>query len=158
MSGRFRGLFRLTSAKDLRDKLHRDFAKLAASPTSVDDAFNFFVTAWHILDWQYPERTAKERAELRDAEILLGVCAALANGAKHFVLDDPALKKHVASTEERTSYFGRYFSPRYFGRAYFGAGGLQITLQGEAATRLGATIDAVDLARQILAYWDNQAL
>jgi hypothetical protein len=49
------GFFDLKTAADLRAKLRRDIEKLRAEPTNPDAAFNFFVTALHMLDWIYPK-------------------------------------------------------------------------------------------------------
>jgi hypothetical protein len=42
--------FLMRTANDLLQKLERDFKKLKQHPLDVDLAFNFFVTAEHILD------------------------------------------------------------------------------------------------------------
>ena len=46
------GVFSLTSAAHLRDKLRHDFEALKADPFNPYLGFNFFVTAEHLLDWQ----------------------------------------------------------------------------------------------------------
>ncbi len=50
------GLFSLKTPADLREKLRRDLAKLLDAPLDADAAFNFFITAEHMLDWVYPNR------------------------------------------------------------------------------------------------------
>ena len=54
-------IFQLTTAADLRAKLGRDLDRLKNEPMNADAAFNFFVTAEHLLDWVYPKNINKAR-------------------------------------------------------------------------------------------------
>jgi hypothetical protein len=45
------GFFTLQTAHDLFAKLQREFDRLSARPTDIDVAWNFFVTADHLVDW-----------------------------------------------------------------------------------------------------------
>lgn len=154
-----RGLFQLKTAADLRLKLRSDFEKLEKDSLNAYAAFNFFVTAEHLLDWRYPGYANEPRRRAaRDAEVLLQVTSHLANGAKHFEAEG---KHHtsVARTGKAGGFFpSRYFSPRYFARRYFGGPALIVELDGQAAVKLGQSQTALELARQVLAYWDSQAL
>lgn len=151
-----RGAFGLKSASDLREKLRQDFAALKANPFSPYLGFNFFVTAEHLLDWQFPGFGNKAvRTAERQANVLLQITSHIANGAKHFVTEG---KHHqsVRGTRNQLGYFGNYFG-NWFG-SYFGRVGLRIELDGAAALKYEETIGAVALADNVLAYWDSQAL
>jgi hypothetical protein len=140
----------MRSAADLRDKLRRDYARLAAHPGDADLAFNFFATADHLPDWLYPGDTAR-RAEARSAPIP-ALCAELANGVTHFRVAD---RRHRGAGKAARSpgYFSNYMGA-YFGW-YFGRGQLVVDLTGVLADQLGAQLAAADLAREVLTYWDK---
>jgi len=140
----------MRSAADLRDKLRRDYARLAAHPGDADLAFNFFATADHLPDWLYPADPARQ-AEARSAAIP-ALCSDLANGAAHFRVADR--RQRSAGRAPRTSgYFSNYMGA-YFGW-YFGRGQLVVDLTGAAADQLGSQLAAADLAREVLSYWDK---
>jgi hypothetical protein len=157
------GLFDLRNAGDLRDKLRDDLKRLKSDPTSVYVAFDFFVTAFHLLDWQFPRDPTARKAREKQ-EVLLQVTSHLANGAKHFVLDD---RRHtsVASTFKGRGYFGhlnpllltRVMKGGLFNNPFLGMV-LIVELEGSAATVLGAAIDVVSLAELVMRYWDAQPL
>jgi hypothetical protein len=150
------GLFSLSSAQDLRAKLHHDFEALRTNPFDPYLGFNFFVTAEHLLDWQYPGDASKvHRTNARKSEILLQIASHIANGGKHFIVE---AKHHtsVAGTRNQLGYFGNYFG-NYFG-SYFGRVGMMVELDGDAATSFGKSVSAVVLAEKLVAYWDSQTL
>ena len=51
----FEGFFELQTAQDLLAKLRHDFDRLKKSPMDSYAAFDFFVTAYHMLEWGYRE-------------------------------------------------------------------------------------------------------
>jgi hypothetical protein len=54
------------------------------------------------------------------------------------------------------------FGGAYFAGSYFGGGPVEpklvVHLKGNAATQLGATIGAIQLAEKVMAYWDAHPL
>src|SRR5262245_24876821 len=107
------GIFHLRTATDLREKLRRDLKKLKDEPLNADAAFNFFVTAEHMLDWVYPKKANRQkRTVARKNSVWLQVCSHLANGAKHFEVEDP---QHDSVSSTGTSQRGGYFGGVYFG-------------------------------------------
>jgi hypothetical protein len=150
------GIFNLSNAIALRDKLRRDLGKLKAQPVDADAAFNFFVTAEHMLDWIYPGKANQQkRTEAREKSALLRVCSHLATGAKHFVVE---YKHHdsVDATALRSGYATAYATP--YATNYAGLPTLVVTLKGVAATELGQKIGVIQLAEKVLDFWDNHAL
>src|SRR3972149_2897651 len=148
---RKRGFFSMVTVRDLFLKLERDLRKLEASPLDVDMAFNFFITAEHILDWKYPIDPTRQHAE-RDNSVLLQIVSHLANGAKHFEVQD---KRHTSvDRTDKISYGGTYYGDSYYGDGYYGSiEALGVALDGEAASQFGAWIEVVPLARLVLQYW-----
>src|SRR5207344_187516 len=90
--------FGLSDHHDLYKKLEWEFANLKAEPRNPYLAFNFFVTAWHLLEWKYPDLGGKAmRKQVRNHEPLVQICHHLAIGAKHFIPSDP-IHKSVTGT------------------------------------------------------------
>ena len=144
------GFVAMRSASDLRDKLRRDYARLAAHPGDADLAFNFFATANHLPDWLYPGDSARQAAARTLP--LLTLCSELATGVSHFRLADR--RGRTAGKPPRTGgYFSNYMGA-YFGW-HFGRGHLVVYLAGPLADELGPSAGAADLARAVLAHWDK---
>src|SRR5690554_6328496 len=100
---KFDGFGELRMASDLVLKLQHDLERLKTSPHNQYAAFDFFVTAEHIVDWIYPDQTdsnnREKRKTVRANSELLRITSHIANGAKHFEATD---KRHqsVAGIEK----------------------------------------------------------
>jgi hypothetical protein len=149
--------FDLQTAHDLYTKLGRERQALQEEPTSSDIAFNFFVTAWHLLDWKYPgDGNIATRKARRDSEPLLQLLDHLANGLKHFEITQ---KKHESLQETGVSsdWFARgWFEPGWFAPGWFGGGDLIVKLNGPARAAFGSHITVLDLAAKVMTFWDNE--
>jgi hypothetical protein len=149
-----KGVFGLTSAADLLKKLEREYTGFVADPSNADAAYNFFVTAWHLLEWKYPDPNPgvanSTRKATRDAEPLLQVCEHLARGAAHFE-NRRATQEPVAATATAGVWAPGTWAP---GTWSSGAAGewLEITLTGQAH-KYGDTIAAHKLAEHVMDYW-----
>ena len=148
----FKGLFNLQPPKDLLGKLERDFTRLKMAPMDTCAAFDFFVTAEHMLDWIYPNDEGQRRNE-RSNETLLQACSHLADDSKHFVA---AAKRHksVKDAREETGAFQADFVQA----DAFDIGKLVAKLNGDAARRLRPSIEVVDLAGRVLDFWKKHRL
>lgn len=149
----FQGFFEIKTVQDLLGKLKREYTQLQTSPLNQDIAFNFFITAEHISDWVYPGKAQEQinkRTSLRRSNILLQVCSHIAIGSKHFIAED----KHHKSVS-RTSLEEGIFDLCIFDNNIFDVASLVIYLDGDAATELGPSINAVELARRVLEFWEN---
>lgn len=145
-----KGLFDLQTAEDLLQKLRHDLDRMKKSPLDSCAAFDFFVTAYHMLEWRYPGKSnTRKRAETESNSILLQVCSHLANGSKHF---KATAAKHV-SVKDATVEPGA-FGPSAFDPNAFDAGELRVELDGEAARKFGASIGALELADEALHFWE----
>lgn len=147
------GLFQLRGPRDLLAKLRHDYQRLSEAPHDAYVAFDFFVTAEHILDWTYPGVAGKPRrsAERNDA-ILLQVVSHIATGAKHMIPEDPRHQSVQHADVVDTPY-----GDGTYGGGAFGGRTLVIQLDGAAAEALGKSIAPLDLAKQVLEYWRQHA-
>lgn len=155
------GLFQLKTASDWRAKLRRDLDRLKTNPLDPDAAFNFFVTAEHMLDWVFPGKSNEtKRTAERDGSVLLQVCSHIANGGKHFETEAKRHKSVSSTGRRRGGWFGsNWFASNWFASNWFGpTPRLVVALQGDAAKGLGASMEVVDLANQVMAYWDAHPL
>ncbi len=160
------GFFPLQTPIDLREKLRRDLAKIEAAPLDADAYFNFFVTADHMLDWIHPGRKGdapKHRERIREESVLLGICYHLSNSGKHFRAEGVA-NNSVKDTDEAVDLsfgYGTAFVTPFV--TLWGGGPsetriLMVHLKDKAEIKLGKSIPALDLARQVLAFWDSYPL
>lgn len=136
----------LATVDDLLAKLGRDLERMKADPDGIDPAFDFFVTALHMLDWRWPESTvgwrtarAKAIASSRDLEIV----AHLGNQAKHYQVERHQAVADLGRTQSA-------FHPRAFDRHAFQVGSIDIDLPD------GTRIDAIDLAERVIAWWTTE--
>jgi hypothetical protein len=149
-----KGFGRLQTPRDLLQKLRHDRSRMEADPDDVYAAFDFFVTADHILDWLYPDSPGAsqrhKRQAHRDREPLLQIVSHLANGAKHF----EAVASHHTSVTDISSQFGafdpRSFSPRSFSPSAFSMPGLHVRLTD------GRLEHSYVLADDVLDYWGRE--
>ena len=79
----FKGFAELRVPRDLVKKLEYDLERVRKSPQDQYAAFDFFVTAEHIVDWIHPN-DKKAREAIRSSSSLLRITSHLANGVKHF--------------------------------------------------------------------------
>jgi hypothetical protein len=138
----------LTEPRHLLEKLEHDYERLvnAGDPIGREAqyaAFDFFVTAEHLCDWQKHTKPGTRLTQLRDYPDG-ALVSHLASGAKHFRADDP---RHVAANGTRVS--GAFFGRGYFGGSYFGQAQLVIDLQD------GSTATVLDVAARVLAHWSK---
>jgi len=145
-----KGFGALQNLPDLLAKLRYDFARVEQDPSDSYAAFDFFVTAEHMIDWAYPGYANRDaRESLRRSSVLLQVVSHIASGSKHFVAE----ARHHESVQHADTVGGS-FDPgvRPDGLA---VGTLYVTLEGAAANTLGARVGAVELASQVLRLWEE---
>jgi hypothetical protein len=143
----------LQTPRDLLAKLQHDLDAMRAEPGSSYAAYNFFVTAEHILDWLNPgdRGTNGEAARTRERkrEVLLRIVSHLATGAKHF---EPNPKRHESVTH--VNHADAPYGAGAYGVGPYGTGELTVTLDGDAAARFGSSISALALGEHVLRYWE----
>ena len=148
----FEGFFAIQKPGDLLAKLRRDYERLEGSPGDTYAAFDFFVTAYHMLDWLYPNDKVRREQEER-TNTVLQVCSHIANGIKHF---RATAKKHQSVSGTRSERSGG-FNSGGFNRTGFNVVRYRLIIQldGQAADRFGTEIECLSLASEVLQYWEN---
>lgn len=154
MADRFE-FFELKTAADLFRKLESDYAALEDTPKDSCRAFNFFVTALHLPDWLY-RREERNKLKLFREHAILRIVSHIANGAKHFYVND-------GTNKDRHKSVKRAFRDDYVEEGYVEPGhffdGLLIELTPDEATRFGTPcVDALTLGRQVLDFWRPRIL
>jgi hypothetical protein len=147
----FKGFGSLKTPMDLLQEIRYDSGRLCDAPDNIYAAFDFFVTACHMLDWLHPNDD-KGRKDEETKCPLLQICSHLANGANHF---EATAKQHT-SVDDVVSEEGA-FQPDALQPSAFQVGGLFIRLDGQAASLFGAKTEAVDFAQKVLAHWEFDA-
>lgn len=143
-----KGFATLQTPRDLLQKVRHDYQRLRSAPEDVYAAFDFFVSAYHILDWLHPGDRASRKAE-EERNLLLQVCSHIANGAKHF----KATAKQHTSVADLYSEEGAFQRDKFQSDA-FQVGGLLVELDGPAGQAFGTRLEVVDLAGRVLAHWE----
>lgn len=153
-----KGAFTLQTPHDLFSKLEYDFEALSQDRNNPYLAYNFFVTAEHMLDWVYPGYTNKnKRQSERDSQILLQICSHLASGAKHFVAE--AKHHNTVSNPGRKRCWNPLGGPLDSPLLNpFGISVLCVNLDGEAKEVFGRSIKVLDLAKLLLDYWQKHEM
>lgn len=152
------GMGSLQTPRDLFGKLGRDLARLEADPANGDAAFDFFVTAFHLIDWIHPgDSREKERKKLvqSDQSRRLEIAGHIANAAKHFELREGRWDS-VKGVRPSGGYWGASYWPRnWWPRNYWSEPRLIIELTATEAKNFGnrTVIDVLTVARDLHAYW-----
>lgn len=147
-----KGVFGLHGASDLLKKLEWEFEKLNAEPTNPYIAYNFFVTAWHLLEWKYPDPNGtSERKRIKNEQPILQICEHLAVGAKHFIPGNKELNA-VLDSEKSSCWNTEAWAPNVWNWDIW-ASWLVVELEGEARKKYGSHIKVEELAHHVMEYW-----
>ena len=146
----FKGFAELRAPRDLVKKLEYDLARVVKSPQDQYAAFDFFVTAEHIVDWIHPH-SRNQREKIRSTLSILKITSHLANGVKHF----EATAKHHQSVKavEKT----RYVETGYVEEGYFEDHLIVHLTEEEKSSFDQSSIKVSDLAKQVYNYWNSNA-
>ena len=162
-----KGMGPLQTPGDLLEKMKHDLERLRARPNDGYAAFDFFVAAYHMLDWvsPVPSRKADIKAygkakarhkAITDRESLLLIAGHLADSGKHF---EATMHDEVSATFATAGYFPPgYFPPSYFPKGYFAESELVIRMTDAGAKLLGGTkeINALAAAERLYAFWASE--
>ena len=92
------GFLELKTAQQLFAKLEEDFKRANDDPLNSHAWFNFFVTAEHLPEWHLGKVLAPN---FRRNHSILRMCSHIANGGKHFELED---KRHKSIAATNITY------------------------------------------------------
>lgn len=139
----------LRSVHDLLLKLEHDFNRMHADFNDVYAAFDFFVTAEHMVDWE-AQGMAGGMTQMRRGDPLLRIVSHIANGAKHFAAR-PEQHKSVSGVAVAHLIEPGYVKPGYCEEP------VRILLSAEEAKHFGTTsIFAKELAKMVLQFWQDR--
>lgn len=149
--GNFKGFVELKKPSDLLKKLEFDFNRLQEKKNDQYVAFDFFVTAEHIVDWIHPTKSdSSARKSLRSSNALLKIVSHIANGAKHFEATAP----HHQSIDHIKK--DRYVKDGYVEEGYLEEPIIIKFTPAEASAFGKSEIDVLELAEKVLKYWQSQ--
>jgi hypothetical protein len=147
----FNGFFDVRDPQSLFQKMQYDYGRMIAEPLNVYPAWDFFVTANHLIDWIWPSAGTAQHREERTVEAIPRICEHLANGAKHFILN----REHSAVSQ--LEKVDGAFDSGAFDTSGFETDALMITLDAKEAAELGVQrLAAQALARRVLIYWGRR--
>jgi hypothetical protein len=159
-----KGMLTLSTTHDLLAKLKHDRDRIEADPSDAYAAYDFFVTAFHMLDWLHPDPiegdcrpAAAARKQLLDAQPLLAIAGHIANGSKHYSLRDKRWN-HVAGFAARIPAFGEsLWGARSWAPGAWAGTELVIVLTQEAAQCYSSTtIELLDAANRLVGFWERE--
>lgn len=134
--------FEIRSPRDLFKKAKRDFVEMN-SDLNTDNIFNFFVTAYHVMDYAKAQGKAGQDAieKMYDDEDFQ-MCNYLCNKGKHLKLDrgDPFQTRHS---------FGAVYGKAIYDEVKYD--------EGESYSLIadGKKIDVTELGHRLLKKWDQ---
>jgi hypothetical protein len=147
-----RGLFDLLSVEDLCDKLEYDYRRLQENAADAFAAFDFLVTAWHLLEWKYPGNSAKkQREDICKQYPILALCEHLAVSGKHF---EPTSKKlsSVKGTRRNSAWKRGAWATGAWKPGVW-KDDLVVELTGEARIAFGDRLTMREIADLVMTFW-----
>lgn len=149
-----KGFFSLKTPRDLFTKLKADHKRIEADPLDTYAAFDFCVSAWHLVDWKYPNGQDPARIDFLQRLPILRVCEHLAVGAKHFE-PNPARHKSVAGTDDTSVWARGAWAPGTWAPGTW-VGNLVVRLDGDAKTAFGDALPLEDFANRVMKVWEAE--
>ncbi|MCP5200407.1 MAG: hypothetical protein H6977_10360 [Gammaproteobacteria bacterium] len=150
-----KGIFGLVSPNDLYEKLLWEYERTKEGAEDQYAAYNFFVTAWHLVEWKYPGNTnVGIRNELKARNPILGICEHIAVGAKHFEPTNPKLTA-VEATPQTTIWGDKVWAEGVWKEGVW-ANWLTVELTGDAAAAFGKRVRVEDLVEAAIAFWRSE--
>lgn len=138
--------FDLRTPADLFRKAECDLAALEKAPTDSYLAFNLFVTLEHLPDWLGKRELVHPQDETKRNSILK-IVSHLANGAKHFYVQD---RRHKSVQNLIEKGWDDGWATGWAGREL----NIELTMkEREALQCKGEAIAAITLARRTIDFW-----
>ena len=144
----FAGFFELRTAENLLEKAKRELTRLEAED-SIDHVYNFFVTAYHIVDYLDGRLSTQEVEKIR-ADPLMQLCADACNKAKHM-----RLKRKRPDVETTNCFTGAIFnSAAPFNTFAFNECRVERWIDW-LKDEPKKSLEVVGFARDVIAMWDK---
>jgi hypothetical protein len=139
--------FQLNTPKDMLGKAKRELTRLETADSmaadSIDHVYNFFVTAYHIVDY-LKGRLAEPDIKAIKAEPLIQSCYDACNKAKHMQLTRK--RPDVVTPTKYTAFLGG--SPNTPDKS----------LERWIVWQDGTNLEVISFARSVIAKWDEQTV
>ena len=149
-----KGFADLKSPADILDKMKHDLVRMENDPMDTYAAFDFFVTAEHIVDWIHPDtpekQERKKRKRIRKGNPLLSLVSHIANGNKHFIAWDPNHQSVETIEKNEDGFDYNAFGTNAFDISAFKIAGLVVE------TKKGKLEHVNDIAKRVMEYWENE--
>jgi hypothetical protein len=148
----------LRSPCDLLRKLEYDLARMTSASSDHYAAFDFFVTADSLVDWNWPEQPDDQaldsqnrevRRKVRKLEIMPRIAAHIANGGKHFVV---TRHNSITGVEKARIYAEGVLEERVFYEPVL----VHLTSEEAGALGCATSVEAEFLASKLLEYWRSK--
>jgi hypothetical protein len=151
------GIFGLNESDDLLNKLEHDFQRLQddmGQQAMLYTAFDFFVTAYSLVDWEKKYRVLTPAAVAAlYAPMLIKICADLANGSKHFQLTKPPPKTTLTTHSSGPVFEPDVFEPDVFQDDW--QAWVELHPSEATAAGLPPICPVMTLAEKVLAHWEH---
>lgn len=141
-----KGFIELKSVSDYWKKVLYDYKILKKYPDNSYSGFNFFVTAYHLLDWVFEGKYNHERTEL-NKNPTLKICGHIANGVKHFETNRHQSVKEIS--------IERVFEKGVFEEGVF-ENPIMIKLEQKYESEFGKQILITDFADYVIDFWKQE--
>jgi hypothetical protein len=141
-----KGFIELKSVSDYWKKLLFDYTELKKRDNDTYIAFNFFVTAYHLLDWVFEGNYSDERTEL-NKEPILKICSHIANGIKHF---EPKRHNSVKKIKKKGLYEEGFYEEGFYENPII------IYIDDDFISDIGNSIRISDLAQMVIEFWEKE--
>ena len=141
------GFIELRTIEDYCTKLRYDYNELKADADNEFKVFNFFLTAYHLLDWLFKGKHGDPERIRINKEPIIEVCGHIANGIKHFETNRHSAVKEIIKD--------RYVEKGYVKDGYFQEP-IIIKLDNNAKKVLGDEIEVDILADKIISFWKTE--
>ena len=145
------GLFDLVSGDDLCAKLDHDYRRLSKDFSDVFVAFDFIVTAWHLLEWKYPGDNKKsQRTELYKQHPILQLCEHLCVIGKHYEPTNPK-HKSVYGSFRNSPWKRGMWAKGVWDKVWKDE--LIINLSGPVKEEMGEQLTMQEFADYVMQFW-----
>lgn len=141
-----KGFVELSTINDYCGKLKYDYNQFKLDGDNVYIAFNFFLTAYHLIDWLFEGKYNDKDRERINKEPIIRICSNIANGIKHFETDK---KRHnsIKEIEREKCVEDGYVEQGYFDEP------IMIRLDDTLERQFGKEIPIIELADRVMDFW-----
>lgn len=139
------GFGSLQTANDLWNKLEYDYRLIQDYSTDVYLFYNFFITAYHLVDWVNDGAEKNELEKIPEVNVAMHI----ANGSKHLFLSNPK-NDSIKSTTSESYYVDGYYESDYYETVVY------INFDDKYKTKFGSRMPAKHFAEKLMECWEGE--